>query len=478
EGSLEFQQITNFVNPHQFGKISGDDVNQADFNMKLANGEPAPYFYYWETAFYFGVVVFLLGLIGIVACKKNKFIQFLLIMTALGLLHALGSNFFIHGIFYELPFFGQFRNPARMMVYVVFAFSIFASFGFDKLFKSTYNEMKISIIISASLVALLILIAFSSVSTGDVPMNTALMSLLYFAISIAIIFMISTRKIGFTLSGFLLILVLFIDLYLAGGDFNASKEDPQLTYKMEQNMLKSFKPNPPDDIFRVNTRSYSPPYMATKRNQGMIDRFMNTEGYNPLVLQRVNPSLNETDEIYDLLNVKYILKFDTSTNQPYFEENHDRLPNAWLVNRAHIFPADQVGEKMKKGSFDFSKEVILEEPLKIKLNSDEEIKSKVVCKEYKTNYLRYEILNPESNVVLVLSEIWYPSWKVFVDGLPAKLHRANYSLRAVEIPKGASKIELRFASESFAIGQWITLVTLLISLPLLVINLNKRKKNA
>jgi uncharacterized membrane protein YfhO len=90
--------------------------------------------------------------------------------------------------------------------------------------------------------------------------------------------------------------------------------------------------------------------------------------------------------------------------------------------------------------------------------------------------LKYEIMNPKTDVILVLSEIWYPAWKVFVDGIPAKLHRANYSLRAVEIPKGASKVEFRFASQSFALGQWITLVTLLISIPLLIINPKRRKK--
>ncbi|MBX3042906.1 MAG: hypothetical protein KIT33_01540 [Candidatus Kapabacteria bacterium] len=475
EGSLEFKQISNFVNPHQFGKITGDAANPTNFNLILANGEQAPYFYYWETAFYFGIVIVLLGFIGLLSTYKDKFTLFLIIMTAIGFLHALGSNFFVHGIFYNLPFFGQFRNPARMMIYVVFAFSIFAGIGFDKLLKVSFNELKNNMFISIGIVALLVIISIVSGNAGDSSMNSALLGLLYFSISAALAYMFGNNKVNYIVAGAVLTIVLFLDLYLAGSDFNQSKEDPKLAYQMDGKMLESFKSNPPENIFRVNTRSYSPPYMATKRNQGMVDKFMNTEGYNPLVLQRVNPALNTADEIYDLLNVKYVLKFNSQTNQPFFEENFDRLPNAWLVNKAHIFNALDVSDNMKSGNYDFTKEVILEDAVKVNLNPDEEIKSKVVCREYKANYLRYEIMNPETNAILVLSEIWYPAWKVFVDGLPAKLHRANYSLRAIEIPKGASKVELRFASESFALGQWITIVTLLISLPLLVINLNKKK---
>jgi hypothetical protein len=325
-------------------------------------------------------------------------------------------------------------------------------------------------------VILLVLISLFGGFGGSDSLNSSLMALLFSFIGISLIIALGVKKLGYYLSGILMIIVLFIDLYLAGGSFSDSKEDPAGAYQIDSKMLSSFKSDYPGNIFRVNTRSYSPPFMATKRNQGMVDRFMSTEGYNPLVLQRVNPALGTNDSIYDLLNVKYILKINPQTNQPYFEENFDKMPNAWLVNKAHIFDDKTSYGKMKTGNYDFLKEVILEEPVSVKLNPDEAITSKVICREYKANYIRYEIINPDKDMILVLSEIWYPAWKVFVDGLPAKLHRANWSLRAIEIPKGASKVELRFASESFALGQWITIVTLLISIPLLIINLNNRIK--
>jgi uncharacterized membrane protein YfhO len=132
---------------------------------------------------------------------------------------------------------------------------------------------------------------------------------------------------------------------------------------------------------------------------------------------------------------------------------------------------------MKSNQIDYRQKVILEQQPKISRNSNDSLKIDIKCMEYSGNYQRYEVMNPEADFILVLSEIWYPAWKVFVDGMPAKLHRANYSLRAVEIPKGASKIEFRFASPSFAVGQWITLIALIIGIPLMIFKFNGKNKN-
>jgi hypothetical protein len=475
QGSLEFKKILNFVNPHQYGKITGDPQSASTFETILSNGKPAPYFYYWETAFYFGVLALLFGLIGLLITAKTDLTRFIIFISIFAFLYALGPNFVLHDIINSLPFFGQFRNPARMMLFVIFGISILAGIGFDSLLKNSFNDIKKSVFISLGIVSVLLLFSLIGEDIGGVAQNSAMMALVYLVVGAILIFGLTYRKINYTISGIIIICVIFTDLYLAGYDFNTSKENPELAFQMDSKMHQSFKSDSPKNLFRVNTRIYNPPFMATKRNQGMIDRFRSTEGYNPLALQRINPSLKTNDEIYDLLNVKYILQINPQTNQPYFEENFNRLPNAWLVNKTQIFNHDNIGEKMKSGQYDFTKEVLLEQNTDIKLNPDDSITSSVVCRVYKPNYLRYEILNPKDNCILVLSEIWYPAWKVFVDGIPAKLHRANYSLRAVEVPKGASKVELRFASESFAVGQWITLVTLLISIPLLVINLNGRK---
>ncbi|MCK5702858.1 MAG: YfhO family protein, partial [Cyclobacteriaceae bacterium] len=55
-------------------------------------------------------------------------------------------------------------------------------------------------------------------------------------------------------------------------------------------------------------------------------------------------------------------------------------------------------------------------------------------------------------------------WKAFIDGNEAEILRANYILRALELPEGKHTIEFRFEPRSFYIGNmimWISSVVLL-----------------
>jgi hypothetical protein len=63
---------------------------------------------------------------------------------------------------------------------------------------------------------------------------------------------------------------------------------------------------------------------------------------------------------------------------------------------------------------------------------------------------------------LVLSDIWYPGWRVWVDGEPVSMFRANYLFRAVEIPSGAHEVVFSYHPISFYAGSVVTILTCLI----------------
>jgi hypothetical protein len=50
----------------------------------------------------------------------------------------------------------------------------------------------------------------------------------------------------------------------------------------------------------------------------------------------------------------------------------------------------------------------------------------------------------DTSTVLLLNDKYHPAWKVTVDGVPAKLLRANYLMRGVHLPKGKHRVEFRF----------------------------------
>lgn len=73
----------------------------------------------------------------------------------------------------------------------------------------------------------------------------------------------------------------------------------------------------------------------------------------------------------------------------------------------------------------------------------------IVMDEYKPNNLTYTS-NSTSEQLAVFSEIYYPhGWSVTIDGKPAEFIRANYVLRALEIPSGEHKIVFNYHVDSF-----------------------------
>ena len=61
---------------------------------------------------------------------------------------------------------------------------------------------------------------------------------------------------------------------------------------------------------------------------------------------------------------------------------------------------------------------------------------------------------------LVVSENFYPGWTAMVDGKAAKIARADYTLIGVELPTGATSVQLRFDSAPYHTGKLLTLLAL------------------
>jgi hypothetical protein len=61
---------------------------------------------------------------------------------------------------------------------------------------------------------------------------------------------------------------------------------------------------------------------------------------------------------------------------------------------------------------------------------------------------------------LIVSENFYPGWTAMVDGKPAPIARADYTLIGVELPAGATSVQLRFDSAPYHTGKLLTLLAL------------------
>ncbi len=65
---------------------------------------------------------------------------------------------------------------------------------------------------------------------------------------------------------------------------------------------------------------------------------------------------------------------------------------------------------------------------------------------------------------LVVSENYYPGWTATANGRPATVGRADYVLTGVELPTGATDVDLTFESATYEKGKLLTIVAMLLAL--------------
>lgn len=475
EGSLEMNNFITMVLPDLFGKTNGITSNQTTFYKEFESadspGVKRPYrHFYWETQFYFSVIGLMFGLLGAIYSVKDKRNIFLLVMAIFSMLYALGENSPLLSIFYNLPLFGNFRFPARIVFYLIIAMALFSGLAYDKL--SKIKKIGVSEFLAIGIVLLLSLLGVSGAAfnIADTPeqirslISESFTKPIFMAILGGLtIFLLARKSFDKSLIGAILVLTIFADLYLTGYQFNQGNLNPKDRYTLPQSLEQSFKVNPPDDIFRVNMRMYDPSYMAMARNQGLVSEIMLVEGYNPLVLKRPVPRVGSKENVHDVLNVKYEIGIDRRNNQPRFYERFDRLPHAWTVKNYEIINPEDSENYYEHFDGDFSKTAILEDDPKIELSGDSINNDKVQILNYSNNEIELEV-DCDDNSLLVLSEIFYPAWQAYVNDKHTKLYRANYALRSIPIEKGKNKVVLKYQSNTFYTGMWISIFTILFSI--------------
>lgn len=499
QGSLEMRQaLTAFV-PKIFGSVNGNNDSKVPYYL-----EGQQTYNYWETSFYCGISIFALALFGFIFGIKKRDIQLMLGLGLFCFLFALGKNFFIFDIFYNLPFFGLFRNPGRMMFASVFAFSVAAGFGFDALLeavKSAGNSKKLYIAFG-SVVLIALLAGFGAFASAcgtpeevvsDVNsygMLAVLFSILTFGVCVSY----SKVKYNPLIAGIVMTLVVFFDLYSAGSDFNKSIQNPHEQYagmfEKSPQLKKLLTPKFPGNVFRVKMRLYDANGRTLAKpmedNQGLIDRICLVEGYNPLLLDRMIPPIYPESKINDMRNVRYALEIDSNARQLAFLEHKTAWGNAKLFYNYKVISTDALKNAAKSknysvmGGTDFDNMLILEQnPTQTYSHkqSDSVAGANVKTLKYEENEIAYSAVTPE-NALMFFSETYYPEWKAYVYGKEVPILAANYSFRAIELPQGSHKVEMRFDGSALNRGRTIAWSTISVSI-LLVIALyfaGKRRK--
>ena len=162
--------------------------------------------------------------------------------------------------------------------------------------------------------------------------------------------------------------------------------------------------------------------------------------------------------VLNMLNTRYFI-FPLQGGQTVPLANPFALGNAWFVDEVdYVNNANEEIEAIhglnptEKAVVDKKFESVVQS-----LPSDSTATIELVA--YEPNYLKYEVSSDKGGTV-VFSEIYYPGWKSTIDGQEVAHGRANYILRAMNVPAGQHVVEFRFDPTSLHVTENIAFVAL------------------
>jgi hypothetical protein len=142
-------------------------------------------------------------------------------------------------------------------------------------------------------------------------------------------------------------------------------------------------------------------------------------GYHPAKLRIYQDFLdNPTPEKLELLNVKYIVDFEPVTRQPVIGRVEEFRPRYTLDGKVEVLERDIDRVRLRVQS---------------KTTQD-----------------------------LIISEIYYPAWKVYIDGVEQEVKKYKDLICSVEVSAGKHIVEFKFESKAFKYGAIMSILSLMI----------------
>jgi hypothetical protein len=154
----------------------------------------------------------------------------------------------------------------------------------------------------------------------------------------------------------------------------------------------------------------------------------------------------------------------------------DTVPRAYVVNRTIVEkePAKAL-VRLSLPEFDPLREVVLQDDIAIQPTNP--LQALVNIQHYGNTSVTINATTNQKSV-LVLTDSFYPGWKVFVDEKETKILKANHFYRAVVILPGQHFVEFKYEPMSFTLGLVISVFTVICLLIVSVIVFRKQRNKA
>lgn len=482
---------------------------------------------YWGRNFihfhseYIGVVVLMLAGAGLGAVKTRGFARFWLGMFVVALLWSLGGfTPFYHLVYALVPGSKFFRAPSTFFYIVSFCVAVFAALGVERIAaREVGPRYVIGWLIAGVLIAVIAAAggftnlgeAIADPSRADAvaanaPAVTlgALRSLLFVVLAAAVIMAFLRGKLTLPVAAVALLVMGAVDLWTINRHYWASSPPASVVYAPNEitDYIKRANKEQEGRVYAVRVpltanASKNDPYLigdafmvndiraVTGYHGNELGRYQMLYGFGQSLQTQIGLVISNPN-FARLTNMKYVLTDldslpvpgyqrlvgpvkDTAGSTLYLYGVPGDNPPAWVAPVIVKAPDDRVfatvlDPRFDPGTaalFDTSAEV---NAIELKQQPPPPLDIRANVTRYEPGRISVQLDKPApAGSALLVSENYYPGWSATVDGKPAAIGRADYTLIGVELPEGAREIDLTFRSATYERGRAITVAALLLS---------------
>ena len=526
EYSYGIAESFNLISPRIFGGSNGENIgtntNMYEFLIgKSVPEEQAKEFVssmpaYWgdqpivAAPAYIGAVVFFLCLIALFLDKRK--IKYVFVTGAVvSLLLSWGKNFPILTDFFidTIPLYNKFRAVSSIQVILELCIPALAIMGLQSFFKEEKTQQLKGLYLSGGvfvgIIAFLIAIksqfGFSGGSDAYYLQNYGpefinalkedrkslysadlLRSGFLVLLTFGLLWVFIKNKISKSTAIILVGIIMISDLFFIDKNYVNAK-----SFVSPSEVDVPFQPTPSDLEILRDTSHYRVFEVNGNMSSSRASYFhQSIGGYSAVKPRRMQQLFDyqiakNNMEVLNLLNAKYIIQTDKEGKEfPTYNPNYNG--NAWFVQKVKFVNSSD--EEMKSlDKLDSKNEAVVNQKefdTLLKTNSFvKDSLSTIKLISYKPNHLKYTSNNPNPGLA-VFSEMYYAEgWNATIDGKTAFHFRADYALRAMEIPPGNHNIEFKFEPQVVKTGSNIALISFILMILLLggAIYLEQKKAN-
>lgn len=445
---------------------------------------------------YLGAIICFLFLFGMIICKGADR-WWILAATIVTIILSWGRNMPVvnEWLFYHLPLYNKFRTPSMSLVIPSVLMVGLAIMSLHEVIirenkKTLLKPLCVSfgIVGGISLFFALFggtLFDFKSQQDAQFPewlhgalisdrismlKSDAWRSLIYIALAASVLYIYITTKIEQKYLYIAIGLLIVVDLwsvdkrFLNDDNFISNRTSKTIEATEIDKMIKQ-DTDPDYRVLNLTTNTFNESYTSYHHKS--------IGGYSPAKLRRYQDlidyhiSTKITPNVLNMLNTKYII---VNTQQgPRVQQNPDAIGHAWFVENIkwNKTPDEEIEALY---DVDIHNTALIEESWREKIADESALVGRdslatIELTDYRNpGNLIYTTSGSKSNLAL-FSEVYYKTWKVYIDGKEAPLMRANYILRAVEVPAGTHTLEFKCVDTVYeTTHKWSLIASILVGL--------------